>query len=59
MPFLLAGRAGGKLRTGRFLRFASTVPHNNLLVSIMNAMDVPATTFGNPAYCTGPLAGLA
>jgi hypothetical protein len=57
MPFVLAGRAGGRVRTGRNLTYGA-VPHNNLLVSILNAMDVPATTFGNPAYCTGPLAGL-
>lgn len=31
---------------------------NDLLVSLCNAMDVPDTTFGNPAYCTGPLANL-
>jgi hypothetical protein len=58
MPFVLAGRGGGKIKTGRYLKFNGTVPHNNLLVSMLNAMDIQATTFGNPAYCTGPLAGL-
>jgi hypothetical protein len=58
MNYVLAGKAGGALRTGRFLQFAKTVSHNNLLVSLQNLMDVPATTFGNPMYCTGPLAGL-
>jgi hypothetical protein len=58
MPFILAGRAGGGLRTGRFLKYTGKVPHNNLLVSILNLMDVPATTFGNPMNCTGPLGGL-
>lgn len=57
MPFLLAGGAGGALRGGRFLKY-NNVPHNNLLVSCMNLMGVPGTTFGNPAYCTGPLAGI-
>ena len=33
-------------------------PHNNLLVSIANAMGTSITTFGNPAYCTGALKGL-
>jgi hypothetical protein len=56
-PFVLAGRAGGALRTGRFLKY-SRIPHNNLLVSLLNAMGVPATTFGNPANCTGALTGL-
>ncbi len=58
MPFLLAGHAGGKLKGGRYLRYPGTVSHNNLLVSILNLMDVPATTFGNPMWCTGPLTGL-
>jgi hypothetical protein len=57
MPFVLAGHAGGALSAGRYLKF-NKVPHNNLLVSIMNLMGVPATTFGNPALCTGPLVGL-
>jgi len=58
MPFVLAGGAGGALRTGRFLSYAKSVPHNNLLVSCMNLMGVAGTTFGDPAFCTGPLANL-
>jgi hypothetical protein len=58
MPFLLAGHAGGALRGNQFLQ-VSKIPHNNLLVSCMNLMGLPDTTFGNPAYCTGPLGGLA
>jgi hypothetical protein len=57
-PFLLCGSAGGSWQTNRYLTFSNDVPHNNLLVSLMNAMGVPATTFGDPAHCTGPLAGL-
>jgi hypothetical protein len=62
-PFLLGGRAGGALRTGRWLDYGrgaaeDRVPHNDLLVSIMNAMGLEADTFGNPEYCTGPLRGL-
>ena len=58
MPFVLAGGAGGALRTGRFLSYSKSVSHNNLLVSCMNAMGVPGSTFGDPAFCTGPLANL-
>jgi hypothetical protein len=63
MPYVLAGGAGGAIRTGRFLQYGTAVgqpapPHNNLLVSICRALDVDVMTFGNPAYCTGPLAGL-
>jgi hypothetical protein len=35
--------------------YSPVVPHNNLLVSIANAMGTSITTFGNPAYCTGSL----
>lgn len=58
MPYLLAGGAGGALRTGRFLTYKPRPSHNNLLVSCMNLMGVPGTTFGDPAFCTGPLANL-
>ena len=57
MPYLLAGRCGGHFNTGRHLAYGG-VPHNNLLVSLMNAMDVPDQTFGRPEFCTGPLTGL-
>lgn len=57
MPYVLAGGAGGALRTGRYLRYDGD-PHNNLLVTLCNAMGVDVSTFGNPAYCTGPLPGL-
>jgi len=57
MPYVLAGGAGGYFRTGRFLQYQGAW-HNDLLVSLCNAMDVPVTTFGNPAYCTGALPNL-
>jgi hypothetical protein len=56
--YLLAGSAGGYFKTGRYLSYTGTVPHNNLLVSCVNALGVPATTFGKPEWCTGPLARL-
>lgn len=58
MPFILAGGAPG-WRMGRFVRFAGAPPHNNLLVSILQAFGGTQTSFGNPEYCSGPLAGLA
>lgn len=57
-PFLMAGGAAGYFQMGRYLSFPGDVPHNNLLVSCMNAMGIEATTFGDPAYCTGPLSEL-
>jgi hypothetical protein len=57
VPFVLAGRAGGAIRTGRYLVYGG-VAHNNLMVSMLNAMGVATNTFGDPNYATGPLPGL-
>jgi hypothetical protein len=57
-PYVLAGSAGGALQTGRYLSYEGDVPHNNLLVSLLNLMGLPDTTFGRPEWCTGPLDGL-
>lgn len=57
-PYVLAGGAGGALATGRFLRFDGNVPHNNLLLSLIHAFGQDDSSFGNPDWCTGPLAGL-
>jgi hypothetical protein len=58
-PYVLAGSAGGALRTGRFLQYSGDVPHNNFLLSILHTFDVPDTTFGRPEWCTGPLTGFS
>jgi hypothetical protein len=58
MPFMLAGGASGALRMGRFLKFEDR-SHNDLLVSVCNAMGLPDTTFGAESACKGPLPGLA
>jgi hypothetical protein len=61
LPFLLAGSAGGYFRTGRFVDYQArgrAQPHNNLLVSLGNALGLPEQTFGDPAHCTGPLPDL-
>jgi hypothetical protein len=58
MPYLLAGSAGGALRTGRYVTQPRETGHNQLMVSLLHALDVPGETFGNPAYGTGELPGL-
>jgi hypothetical protein len=58
MPYLLAGSGGGVIPTGRFLRFDPQVPHNALLVSILQAMGLPDTSFGDAEPDSGPLPGL-
>jgi len=57
MHFLLAGGAGGRLRGGRYLRYDG-LPHNDLLVSVLNGMGIETDTFGDRRFCNGPLSGL-
>jgi hypothetical protein len=63
MPFVLAGGAATApkpLTMGRFVQYPNspTVKHNDLLVSLGNVFGIADTTFGNPAYCNGPLTKL-
>jgi hypothetical protein len=66
IPYILAGKASGHLKTGRYIRYSAGeilkkngVRHNDLLVSLCHAMGLSSvTTFGNPAFCRGPLANL-
>ena len=57
IPYVLAGKAGGALRTGRYVRY-DQAPHGNLFVSILNALGIPDTSFGDPDFSDGPLTGL-
>jgi hypothetical protein len=60
MPFVLAGKAGGAVKTGRYVKYPAGTPHNNLLVAAANACGLTdIKTFGNPKYCTGALTKLA
>jgi hypothetical protein len=60
MPYVLAGSAGGKFRTGRFIDYGTTRHDNNLLlVSIAHAMGADdLTSFGDSSGKTGPLPSL-
>jgi hypothetical protein len=60
MPYVLAGSAGGKIRTGRFLDYGTTRHDNNkLLVSMAHAMgDESLTSFGDTSGASGPLPSL-
>ncbi|MGE0789954.1 MAG: DUF1552 domain-containing protein [Sandaracinaceae bacterium] len=58
MPFLLAAGSQVGLRTGRYVRYANK-SHNDLLVSVCHAMGLDdVTSFGDPAFSTGPLPDL-
>lgn len=55
IPWLLTGGAGGYFRMGQSLPLRDR-PHNDLLVSVCNAMGfADVTTFGIPGVCTGPI----
>ena len=59
-PWLAGG--GGGLRGGRWVRYMDKTnnrnSHNNLLVSILNLFGDTRTTYGNPAFCSGPLSNI-
>lgn len=54
MPFVLAGRAGGRLRTGRWLRFDGR-PHNDLLAAIGHMYGLERPAYGRAKFNTGAL----
>lgn len=56
MPFVLFGGGGG-FRMGRYLKYPG-LPHNNLLLSIVQGFGGNDTSFGDPNFCSGPLQGL-
>jgi hypothetical protein len=47
LPVLLAGRAGGSLRTGRHLVYQNHTPLNNLFLSMLDRVGIPTETLGN------------
>lgn len=55
IPFLLTD--GGFFKGGRHV-VQDGRSHNDLLLSLMDAMGTPAATFGDPAFCGGPIAEL-
>jgi hypothetical protein len=58
MPVVIAGKCSGSVRTGRYVTFPNSAPHNNLLTSLANAMGVPIKLFGDPKFGTGSLSEL-
>jgi hypothetical protein len=56
LPYIIAGKASGKLPSGRFLQYHGE-PHNRLLTSFLNIFGVPATGFGEAQF-PGTLSGL-
>jgi len=57
MPYVIAGGCNGALKMGQCMNLGG-VAHNNLLITLANAMDVPITSFGDPDFSKGPIATL-
>src|SRR5215207_45114 len=55
LPLVMAGRGGGRIVTGRHLRYAPETPMCNLLLSMLNIAGVNAARHGDS---TGVLRGL-
>lgn len=68
IPMVLVGNAGGAFRTGRLISLPVTGKPGNtrgtrstsdLFVSVLNALAIRQSTFGDPSACKGPLPQLA
>ena len=47
LPTIVAGNAGGKFKTGQRISMASRTPVANVVLTIMQAMGLPQTSFGD------------
>jgi hypothetical protein len=54
--WMLFGNAAGYFRQGRVLSLNRSV--NDIHTTLGNAFGLTDQTFGNPAYCDGPIADL-
>ena len=57
MTWLLGGNANGFFKPGRVIDCGGRST-NDVHTSLINAFGIADKTFGNPAYCAGPLAAL-
>jgi hypothetical protein len=54
IPIMLAGSAGGYLKTGQAVRMPAATPQNRLHLSMAHAMGLSSVaTFGNAKFCAG------
>jgi hypothetical protein len=56
MPVLVAGGGGGALATGRHVRYANQPSMGNLFISLLAAVGVTVSSFGDDG--TQPLPGI-
>lgn len=67
LPLVVIGGCGGRLKTGQVVRFPMKLAadpstsavvdrcHNDLLITVAQAMGVTLETFGDAALCRGPI----
>ncbi len=55
MPFYILAGAETPFRTGRYVQFPQTVPHNHLLVTLARAFGASIDSFGDPTFAQGNL----
>jgi hypothetical protein len=47
LPIMMAGKGGGTIKTGRHVKYTNGTPLNNLFLSMLDRMGVPAETLGD------------
>jgi hypothetical protein len=55
IPYLIVGSGGGFFKTGRTVTFASQVPNNKLLTSVLHAMGMTSLTGVGDSKYSGDL----
>lgn len=58
LPMVLAGRGGGTIRPGRFVRYANETPMANLFIAMLDRMGVRVDKLGDSTGELGYLSGL-
>lgn len=55
LPILLAGGAGGTLKSGRHIRYRNGTPMNDLFLAMLDRMGIPVETLGDSSGKLSPL----
>ena len=59
VPWVIAGSAGGAIKTGRFLNHSgSPQPHSRVMIGLGQAFGLNLSKMGNPKYGTAPVPGM-
>ena len=57
LMWMLMGNAAGYFKSGQVVNLGGRST-NDVLTTVQNAFGIAGTTFGNPAYCDGPIANI-